>query len=83
MSRRLYARWWGFEYVNDWNDAADLIRDMIKSERGDALLYEYFEKLATSLRFRMQAQWAPTLPLKRTERTTKPRPGVFAYLRNI
>ena len=73
MSRRLYANWWGFEYVNDWNQAADLIQAMIDSHRGDSLLFEYFEKVATSLQFRWHAKWPCDREVKRLNRGVSPK----------
>ena len=80
MSRRLYASWWGIEYVEEWNQAADLIQAMINSPRGDALLYEYFEKVATSLRFLRHAKWPCDKEVKKLVRSAKPQPSLLRCL---
>lgn len=80
MSRRMYANWWGFEYVNDWNQAADLIQAMIDSRRGDSLLFEYFEKVATSFRFRWHAKWPCGKDVRRLSRGASPKWSLFECL---
>ena len=60
----MYAKWWGWEYVEEWNLVAGFVEALMKTERGHGELYEAFEKLANDGRFRKLAKRPRHEPIK-------------------
>lgn len=56
MHRKTYARWWGWEFIDDWGRVAGFVEALMKTSRGDGELFEAFEEVATSPRFRRLAK---------------------------
>ena len=56
MHKKTYAQWWGWEYVEEWKQAAGFVEALMKTSRGDGELFENFEKVATNRAFRRLAK---------------------------
>ena len=56
MHMGLYAKWWGWEYIDEWMYAKGLVEALRATDRGDKTLFQYFENLAESEEFRKLSQ---------------------------
>ena len=58
MHMGLYAKWWGWEYIDDWRIAQGFVEALRATDRGDETLFQYFQDLAKSAKFRKLSQWS-------------------------
>ena len=52
MHEETYAQWWGWEYVDHWEGHAAAFVRALRVAKDDPTLFEYFEKVATSRKFK-------------------------------
>ena len=58
MDMGLYAKWWGSDYIDEWRIAQGFVEALRATERGDEALFQYFQYLAKSKKFRKLSQWS-------------------------
>ena len=68
LHKEMYAKWWGWEYIREWQRFAGFAGALMDTERADAELYENFEKLATDRSFGRYANWPETEELPRLDK---------------
>lgn len=56
MHMELYAKWWGWEYIDEWRLAKGFVEALRATDRGDKTLFRYFQDLAESEEFRKLSQ---------------------------
>ena len=52
LHEKTYAQWWGWEYVDHWEGCAAPFVKALRAAKDDDTLFEYFEKVATSRKFK-------------------------------
>ena len=65
LHKKMYAKWWGYEFISEWNRFSVFLEALMRLPRADADLYENFEKLATDRRFQKYANWPKTESIPR------------------
>ena len=56
MHMGLYAKWWGWEYIEQWGLAKGFVEALRATDKGDKTLFRYFQDLAESEKFRRLSQ---------------------------
>lgn len=67
LHKKMYAEWWGWEYIEEWRSFAAFAEALLDTERADAQLYQNFEKLATDRCFVKYAKWPETEEIPRLD----------------
>ena len=59
MHQPTYARYWGFDFIREWERAEPFVSALRSTHSGDDDLYCNFEELAAAKTFRQLSHWTP------------------------